>query len=124
MKCAKLPILVLATVCFNPDRHLILVNSCKAEEHLLIAPVLATAPLHPLQLAGEPSEKAITAREQLARLNIPYTEDAFVSRAAQGDNRAIALFLDSGLYPNARNQDGFTALMWSAGQGHLPIVET
>src|SRR5712692_9805176 len=109
MKCAKLPVLVLVTLCFNADRRLA-INVSAAEDNFLNAAVSANTLSPPFQQAAGRSEKAIIAQEQLARLNVPYTEDAFVSSADQGAIRAIALFLDSGLSPNASNQDGFTAL--------------
>ena len=68
-------------------------------------------------------QRATAAREQLSALKVPYTEEAFVSSAARGDDRVVDLFLDSGLSPDAKNRDGFTALMWSAGQDHLSVVK-
>lgn len=69
-----------------------------------------------------PSRKAIAARQELERSGISYTPETFVTLAARGNLRAVELFLDSGLNPDARNRDGFTALMWSAGQDRWPVV--
>jgi len=63
-------------------------------------------------------------REALADLGVSFSEDSFVSCAARGDARAVELFLAAGMSPNARNNDGFTPLMWAAGQGHMEIVRT
>src|SRR5437867_3013255 len=68
-------------------------------------------------------ERSATAREQLSALNVPYSEEEFVSSAARGDDRIVDLFLASGLSPDAKNRDGFTGLMWSAGQGRLSVVK-
>src|SRR5215831_19419879 len=75
-----------------------------------------------LQPSKTLTDKALVAREQLTASGIPYTGDAFVSSAASGDVRTVELFLAAGLNLNTRNRDGFTALMWSAGQGHLQVV--
>lgn len=65
-----------------------------------------------------------TARQNLERLPLPYTPDAFVESAGKGDLAAVKLFLAAGMEPNATNRDGGTALMHAAGNGHAKIVET
>jgi len=89
----------------------------------VVAPLVGLRPISADQDPGKAANRRATgARQELARLSIPNTAETFVSLAAQGDLRAVRLFLDSGLSPDARNRDGFTALIWSAGQGRLPVV--
>jgi ankyrin repeat protein len=62
------------------------------------------------------------ARSELARIPLPYTPDALIESAKNGDLRAVKLFLAAGMDPNGKNKDGTTALMSAAGKGHLEIV--
>src|SRR5260221_14537850 len=116
MKSVKLSVLALATLCFSADWCLI-TNVSATEDNLPETAVSARAFSSSSSMSEKEkqSEKAIFAQEQLARLHVPYSDEAFVSSAARGDERVVSLFLDSGLSLNARNQDGFTALMWSTG---------
>lgn len=63
------------------------------------------------------------ARKQLEGMQVPYTADAFVQRAAAGDLEAVQLFLTAGLDANVRNQRSATPLMAAAGKGHGPVVK-
>lgn len=62
-------------------------------------------------------------RQELMRLNIPYTANEFVERAAMGDTRSVQSFLTAGMDVNARNMRGMTALMAAAEHGHASIVQ-
>ena len=83
---------------------------------------LESRPENPFQRNVAKHEESLSPQEQLARLNVPFSEEAFVTCAAHGDARAIELFLAAGMSPNAKNQDGFTPLMWSAGQGQGSVT--
>lgn len=63
------------------------------------------------------------ARAELAGLPLPYTPDAFVESANKGELAVVKLFLAAGIDPNAKNQDGYTALMVSADKSHAKIIE-
>lgn len=63
------------------------------------------------------------ARAELAGLPLPYTPDAFVESANKGELAVVKLFLAAGIDPNAKNRQGYTALMVSADQGHTKIIE-
>lgn len=62
------------------------------------------------------------ARARLAQLDIPYTENAFVKAVELKDEQAIALFIRAGMNPNARSQNGATALCWAAANGQRKVM--
>ena len=64
-----------------------------------------------------------TPLEELAARNIPFTADAFLSRAEAGDLIAVNLLLAAGMDPNIQDQYGGTALRYAAAKGHLAIVQ-
>ena len=69
------------------------------------------------------------AREELARIPLPYTSDTFVKSAKNGDLAAVKLFLAAGMVPNIKGHAGSfdgggTALAYAAYAGHAKIVET
>jgi ankyrin repeat protein len=57
---------------------------------------------------------ADAARLQLAQMNIPFTEAAFIDTARQGDTSALTLFLDAGMSAETKSYDGQTALSVAA----------
>src|SRR5947199_5645237 len=77
---------------------------------LLLAPVLAAACAW------------TDPREHLARLAVPYTADAFVAQAGEGDRTAAELFLASCMPADVKDKDGMTALTSAAAGGHLAVV--
>jgi uncharacterized protein len=67
------------------------------------------------------------ARAKLERIPLPYTADAFVQSAENGNLAVVKLFLAAGIDPNAKHdRDSYrdTALMYAAGNGHIEIVKT
>ncbi len=73
------------------------------------------------------------AREELARIPLPYTSDAFIESAKNGDLATVKLFLTAGMDPNAKvgelgavgnASSGWTALMYAAAAGQIKMVET
>lgn len=62
------------------------------------------------------------ARAELGRIPLPYTPDAFIESAGNGNLAAVRLFLAAGMDPNTKNESGNTALMHAAGGGHTGIV--
>src|SRR5258706_558243 len=58
-----------------------------------------------------------TAKSILQQHGIPYSESSFTERAAEGDMRAVKLFLKSGMPINARDANGDTALIKAVGAG-------
>jgi len=46
-----------------------------------------------------------------------------VSAAGDGDLGVVQRFLEAGVGVDAANVDGFTALMWAAGQGRIAVLE-
>ena len=82
--------------------------------------------LHAAQTQQSGNQRISTkdvAHEELARIPLPYTPDAFVESAKNGDLATVKLFLAAGMDPNAKGREGDTALMYAAGKGHLKIVE-
>jgi uncharacterized protein len=65
---------------------------------------------------------ADSARETLSEMSVPFTADAFVARAASGDQRATDAFLEAGIDPNATDAAGATALGRAAAAGQFDIV--
>lgn len=63
------------------------------------------------------------ARRELGQMNVQYTQEAFVEAAKNGDTLAVELFLAAGMSPDARDEDGQTALRWAVAKGHTDIVQ-
>lgn len=63
------------------------------------------------------------ARAELERIPLPYTTDAFIKSAKQGNLTAIKLFLAAGMDPNGINEYGNSALISAAEGGHIEIVK-
>jgi ankyrin repeat protein len=57
---------------------------------------------------------ADAARLELAQMNIPFTEMAFIDTARQGDTSALALFLDAGMSAQTKTYDGQPVLSVAA----------
>ena len=64
------------------------------------------------------------AREALIKRQIPFSEDSFIESAKNGDAVAVRLFLQAGVNVHAKDQDGWTALMYAAFGGYDEIVKT
>jgi len=82
-----------------------------------------------LQAAGEKpkTERQATsaraaARAELAGISLPYTAEAMVESAKNGDIVAVELFLAAGMNLNAKNAKGDTALMLAAKGGHADVI--
>ncbi|MBV9272947.1 MAG: ankyrin repeat domain-containing protein [Verrucomicrobia bacterium] len=61
--------------------------------------------------------------KQLSTLNLQFNADDFVRCAAEGDQKALTLFLQAGFDPNAPNSANNTALMAAAERGRADIVK-
>lgn len=59
-------------------------------------------------------KSADAARFELAQMNIPFTERAFIDTVRQGDTSALALFLDAGMSTETKTYDGQPALSVAA----------
>lgn len=75
-----------------------------------------------LLAAGCASEED-RARDGLAELSLTYTPDQFVQAAANGDQKALQLFIDAGMSPDAKNAKDETALMISAQKGNVDTMK-
>lgn len=84
-------------------------------EILLIA--LALLPLFGCSKSKDDVIKELTA------LNFQFNGDDFVRSAAEGDQKALGLFLAAGFDVNKPNTAGFTGLMVAAERGRLDIVK-
>jgi ankyrin repeat protein len=62
------------------------------------------------------------AREELARMNLKFGKREFFKRVEQSDRAVVDLFLKAGMNPDARDEDGKTALMNAAHKGYADIV--
>ncbi|MBV8900922.1 MAG: ankyrin repeat domain-containing protein [Verrucomicrobia bacterium] len=63
------------------------------------------------------------AIRELQRLNLKFTTEDYVRSAGLGDMKALSLFLDAGIDPNAANSDGVTALIAAAAHGRISAVK-
>jgi len=64
------------------------------------------------------------ARLELAQMNIPFTERAFLQTAWTGNAPAVELFLAAGMNPEARTFEGQTALMLATLSSRTDTVKT
>jgi ankyrin repeat protein len=62
------------------------------------------------------------ARTALGQMALPFTADAFVASAGNGDATAVKLFVTAGMDSNAQAADGSTALANAAFNGSVPVV--
>jgi ankyrin repeat protein len=63
------------------------------------------------------------ARLELAQMNIPFTEAAFIDTARQGNTSALALFLDAGMSTETKTYDGQPALSVAALSNQADALE-
>lgn len=61
--------------------------------------------------------------QDLQRLNLKFTTEDYVRSAGLGDMKALNLFLDAGIDPNALNSEGITALIAAAAHGRIAAVK-
>jgi ankyrin repeat protein len=59
------------------------------------------------------TESPENARKELGSMNVPYSEEAFIESAKNGDITAVNLFLRSGMNPNARDPMARLALVYA-----------
>ncbi len=64
-----------------------------------------------------------TARQDLEQKGISFTEEAFLERVTQGEIDTVKLFLVAGMNPDARGQNGDTALMIAIAANSQPVTE-
>ena len=64
------------------------------------------------------------ARAELGRMNVKFEAEAFIGAAKEGDHPVVELFLAAGMAPEARDQEGNTALTAAARAGRREIVRT
>ena len=60
--------------------------------------------------------------DRLQHMSIPYTETAFIECAQNGPTEAVRWFLEAGMNPNTLDDQGATALMRAAVNGHDEIA--
>lgn len=58
------------------------------------------------------------AGKTLEKRKIAYNDEEFISRAKQGDAEIMEIFLVAGINPDAKDNNGRTALMWASVNGH------
>jgi len=62
------------------------------------------------------------AREKLAQKNIPFDEKSFLRSIEKGDVSTVKLFVEAGMPTRAKDENGQTALMTAAFNGHNHIA--
>lgn len=67
-------------------------------------------------------KRADAARLELAQMEIPFTEMAFIDSARQGNASAVGLFLDAGISVEAKTYDGIKTLHQINGLVRSPLV--
>lgn len=63
------------------------------------------------------------AREKLEKEGIAFTPEAFLQKVAEGDAARVALFLEAGIDPSARNSMGRTALWVAVERKQLDVLK-
>lgn len=63
------------------------------------------------------------AREKLEKEGIAFTPEAFLQKVAEGDAARVALFLEAGIDPSARNSTGRTALWIAVERKQLDVLK-
>jgi ankyrin repeat protein len=86
----------------------------------VIQAVLATLILLPFPSCSKSKEDLI---KQLTSLNFQFNGDDFVRSAAEGDQKALGLFLAAGFDVNTPNTAGYTGLMVAAERGRQDIIK-
>ena len=71
--------------------------------------------LTPLVFVAQCGKFRETARRELERKGIAYSESAFLESAKYGDVNTVQLFLAAGMSPNTRDEEGYTVLMNAIG---------
>lgn len=66
---------------------------------------------------------SIGPKERLGEKMIPFTSDAFLYRVRTGDLEAVKLFLQAGIDPNAKSNEGQTALLAALEGGSFHVVK-
>lgn len=69
------------------------------------------------------SDPAKEARAKLDSMEVPYTADGFIYKAAMGDAAVVQLFLTAGMDPNVKDNQEVTPLIAAAGAGRLEVVK-
>jgi ankyrin repeat protein len=64
------------------------------------------------------------ARIEIGQMGFSYDVGTFVDRAKDNDAPVVALFLRAGMNPNAKDRNGYSALMWVASEGNLALAKT
>ncbi len=62
------------------------------------------------------------ARSNLKKLNIEFTADSFVGRAKNSDIVAVENFLDAGMNPDIKNEEGCSAMFYAEAQKNKKMV--
>src|SRR3990172_7002381 len=88
----------------------------------LIKLILGIVVLIPLNSYGLVPEEAIKLLRDRGISN-HLSETGFLSTVKSGDHAAVRLFLDAGINPDAKYQDGTTALMVASRSGSAPVVK-
>ncbi len=74
--------------------------------------------------ADEAPRNAETAKAELRRLGVEFTEDWLIGSARDGDLRLVRLFLSAGMSPNVRTlEERRTPLLEAAKGSHLEVVK-
>ena len=73
-----------------------------------------------LSACADPAQKA---RAKLDSMEVPYTGDGFIYKAAMGDAAAVQLFLTAGMDPNVKDNQGVSPLIAAAGAGRVEVVK-
>jgi len=80
------------------------------------------------QVQGRGANKPIestnrtTAKQQLEAKGISFNEELFLKYVSNGDTDIVKSFLDAGIRPSAKNQEGETALVVASKKGHRQIA--
>jgi len=86
---------------------------------ILLVPVAAVS----FYLAVQDFAPDISRLDEFKKLEITYSAQEYTKRAGMGDAHVVNLFLEKGMSVDSRDNNGATALMRAAENGHLKVIK-
>ena len=88
--------------------------------HILVAGVILLNLFISSTASGQSPKEA---RKELEKRKVTWSDDEFIARTKRGDTDVLELFLVAGMKPDTKDNEGRTALIWVAVNGHAAAVK-